>query len=335
MTALERKGKVAPCGFGLGLALLLLLASALSLRLNLPLGLSRETQDALLHLRWARLLAAFAAGSALAVAGVLIQGLLRNPLASPSVIGTTAGASLGGQIALLLLFHLGSSAAIAAEMVLPLGCLAGALFALFFFWLFMFFSRDRFALLLVGFLLSALFSSVGGVLIAFGQQWHALGRAMVGFSLGGLQGVGFPLLRVVAPLLVAALLASQRLAAPLDLLLSGEEEAESLGVDVRATQRWTVLWVAMLCAAAVALAGNLLFVGLVVPHLLRPWLGVRHRDLLPCAALAGGVFLILCDLLVRLIPLQAELPLGVLTGLLGAPLFLVLLLRQRREWSVA
>ena len=120
----------------------------------------------------------------------------------------------------------------------------------------------------------------------------------------------------------------------LDLFLSGEDEAASLGVDVPRVRRWVVVWAATLTAAAVALGGNVTFVGLVVPHALRPLFGVTHRRLVPAAAFAGGVFVVACDVLARLAPGPAELPLGVVTGLVGAPVFLSLLIRAGREGAV-
>jgi iron complex transport system permease protein len=114
------------------------------------------------------------------------------------------------------------------------------------------------------------------------------------------------------------------------LLLSGEDEAASLGVDVHAARRWTVIWSAALTGAAVSLGGNIGFVGLVVPHGLRTLLGAEHRRLIPAAAIGGAAFVVACDVLARAIPARTELPLGVITGLIGAPIFLVLLLKTWR-----
>jgi iron complex transport system permease protein len=114
-------------------------------------------------------------------------------------------------------------------------------------------------------------------------------------------------------------------------LLSGEDEAATLGVDVPRVRFWTVVWVAVGTAAAVAIGGNLGFVGLIVPHALRPIVGIGLRRLIPAAALAGGAFVVLCDMAVRAVPATGELPLGVVTGLVGGPLFLVLVVRSQRE----
>jgi iron complex transport system permease protein len=135
------------------------------------------------------------------------------------------------------------------------------------------------------------------------------------------------------PLVLFGTAASWLWARPLDLMLSGEDEAASLGVDVRAVQRWCIVWTAVLTGAAVAVGGNIGFVGLIVPHAARRFVGVSHRLLVPVAALGGGAFVVACDLLARLVPGRSELPLGVITGLIGAPLFLTILLRSGREPS--
>ena len=113
-------------------------------------------------------------------------------------------------------------------------------------------------------------------------------------------------------------------------MLSGEDEARVLGVDVARARRWCIIWAATLTAGAVAVGGNVGFVGLIVPQVLRSVVGVSHRALVPASALGGGVFLLACDLLSRAIPSKTEIPLGVVTGLVGAPTFLWLLLRARR-----
>lgn len=295
-------------------------------------------RSALIELRGARSAAALVAGAALAVAGVLVQGLFRNPLASPSILGTTAGASLGGQLSMLafgVLVPAGRAAGLVPEMVLPLGCLAGALAALAVLLAFVRQSADRLGLLLTGFILSSLFLSVGGFVISIAQAQWELGRAVVSFALGGVSGTGTRHVLFAVPLLGAGIAAAWAWGPSLDVLLSGEEEAASLGLDVTATRRWVVCWVAVLTAAAVSVSGGLSFVGLVVPHALRPLAGVEHRRLVPAAGLAGGVFVLACDVVGRLVPARGEVPLGVVTGLVGAPVFLWLLRRTAREVSHA
>ncbi len=287
-------------------------------------------RDTLLHLRAARLCAALLAGAALAAGGVVVQGLFRNPLASPSILGTTAGAALGGQVALVV-GQVVAIDAVAPEMLVPIGCLIGALFSLAILLGFLRVTDDLLALLLTGFILSSLFLSLSGFLTSLAQDDWQVGRAVVAFSLGGVSATGWRHVLFALPLVLVGLVAAWGWGRPLDLLLSGEDEARSLGVDVRPVRWWTAIWVSVLVAAAVSVGGNVAFVGLVVPHVLRPFAGVSHRKLLPAAALAGASFVAACDVLTRAIPSRGEIPLGVVTGLVGAPVFLILLLRARRQ----
>ena len=293
-------------------------------------------RDTFLKLRGFRLAAAFLAGAALAVGGVVVQGLFRNPLASPSVLGTTAGASFGGQVALLAYGVTGTGAAfVVPEMIVPVGCFIGALAALAVLLLFLRVTHDLLALLLTGFVLSALFLSLSAFVTSIAQETWELGRAVVSFSLGSVSGTGPRQLAFALPLIGAALLASWFWGRSLDLLLSGEEEAQSMGANVGAVRWWSAIWVSVLVAGAVSVGGNVGFVGLVVPHMLRPFAGTKHQRLIPAAALAGGIFLVACDVVARLVPSRSEMPLGVVTGLIGAPLFLLLLIRLRRERAYA
>jgi iron complex transport system permease protein len=305
----------------------------------LLLGQGRLADPALrltfLELRATRVGAAALAGAALAVGGAVLQGVFRNPLVSPSILGTTSGAMLGGQLALLALALArpasGALALVGVEMLLPVGCLAGAGLALA---IVLLFDRDRssaLVLLLTGFILSSLFLSIGGFLTSLAQDSWDLGRAVVAFTLGGVGGATRRQLLVVTPLVVGAAGAAWWWGRTLDVLLSGDEEASTLGVEVSEARRWIITWVAVLTAAAVSVGGNVAFVGLIVPHALRPFVGVQHRRLIPASALLGASFLVACDVLARTVPARAEIPLGVVTGIIGAPVFLVLLARSQGE----
>jgi iron complex transport system permease protein len=286
-----------------------------------------------LELRLHRTLVGFGVGACLAVAGVVVQGLFRNDLASPSVLGTEAAGSVGGQIALVSFQWLlvGTAPAwLRAEMFVPIGCVLGALLGLMALLLIHRSSGDVLMLLLGGFLISSLFISVGAFLTSLAQDSWELGRALIAFTLGDIAGTGARQVALVSSLGGLAIAYSWYWGRALDLMLSGEDEASSLGLDVAQVKRWAIVWTAVLTAAAVSVAGSVGFVGLIVPHALRPWVGARHRVLIPAAALGGGCFVVFCDLLCRLLPSQSELPLGVITGLFGAPVFLILLLRSER-----
>jgi iron complex transport system permease protein len=327
--------RVPPLGLTyLGLALALALISGLSLLVGHGDLHDPHLRSALLQLRAQRLLGSLLSGAALSVGGVLVQGLFQNPLASPSLLGTSSGASLGGRLALLgtqLLLASGQIPWLAPDLLLPLGCLLGALAAL---GLLLAVSRvrdDLIVLLLTGFLLSSLFVSLEGFVTSLAMERWELSRAVLSFALGDVSGVGARQLGMAAPLILCGCLLGWSWSGPLDLMLSGEDEARSLGLEIAPLRRWIVIWTAMLTAAAVLLGGNVGFVGLVVPHALRPFVGVLHRRLVPAAALGGAAFVALCDVLSRVLPGRSEIPLGVITGLIGAPTFLYLLLRERRQ----
>ena len=320
------------------MALWLLLA--ITIWISLHVGPGDESDPVMgrhfFELRGLRIAAAFLAGAGLAVGGVLVQGLFRNPLASPSIIGTTAGATLGGQLALLLwqgLSGLSLLKHLAPELILPMGCMAGAVVALSLLFALHRNDGDTVMLLLVGFLLSALFLALSGLVTSIAQERWELARAMIAYALGDVSGAGPRHVALGFPLVVSGVIAAYLWGRPLDLMLSGEEEAASLGVDVVTVRRYCILWVAALTAAAVSVGGNLGFVGLVVPHALRPLLGVSHRRLVFGSALLGGTFVVACDALTRGLGTKSEIPLGVVTGLLGGPMFLSLLLRSRNELS--
>jgi iron complex transport system permease protein len=298
-----------------------------------PGDLRGPDSETVLFLRAWRVAAAALAGAALAVAGVLMQGLFRNPLASPDVLGTTAFAVVGGQAVLVL--HVFAAGLIPVfippELVLPVGCLFGAVCALgMLLWL-----AERAAglttVLIVGFLLGALGVSLGTFISSiFRDQWQLV-RALQSFSLGGVDGTGPLQLALSAPLIIIGCIVAWAWSRPLDILLSGEAEAAALGVDVVQVRRWIFIWTALLAAAAVALGGSAVFVGLIVPHLMRSCVGVNHRLLIPLTACGGAAFLVGCDILARIIPPTGELPLGVVSGIIGAPLFIIVLMRSQRE----
>jgi iron complex transport system permease protein len=314
------------------------LATALALGGSLAIGSGSlddpEMGRTFLLLRSYRFANAFLTGSALAVGGVLVQGLFRNPLASPSLLGTSAGASLGGALVLLAWDSLLVATVptwFPPELVLPFGCLAGALVAL---GVLLYVTGGQPAIvtvLLTGFILSSLFLSISGLLVSLAQESWQLGRAVVAFTLGGVEAKGPRHVALAVPMVAAGGAAALLWGRHLDVLSSGEEEASALGVDVAQVRRWIIVWTGVLTAAAVAIGGNIGFVGLVVPHALRPFVGAAHGRLIPAAAVGGGAFVALADVAIRALPARGQIPLGVFTGLVGAPLFLRLLARAARQ----
>lgn len=286
--------------------------------------------DLILSLRLQRSVVAALAGAALAVAGVLTQSLFRNPLAGPSVLGVTAGAALGGQIALLFL-SAGVASTMAMEMLVPFACTLGAGLALLCLLLGVKVSANAMlSMLLIGVMLSSLFASMGALMTSIAQEEWQLGRAMIYFSMGGLEGKAWRHVYFAGPFIVMGILAAWYWAPVLNVWLAGEEEAASLGVRVKSVRVIILSWAAVLSAMAVSMGGGVLFVGLIVPNILRAWCRSDHRLLVPAAALAGASFLLGCDVVTRLFPGRGVIPLGVITGLIGAPLFIIILIRQQR-----
>jgi iron complex transport system permease protein len=219
----------------------------------------------------------------------------------------------------------------AALIARPLAGLIGALAALACLLLAARRRADTATVLLVGLVLSLLFSSLAAALLALGNDRWELGRALVALSLGGIDGAAPQAVALITPLVAVAVLASWHWAPDLDILLSGEDEARSLGVEIGQLRRWVLVWAAVLTAAAVAIGGGVAFVGLVVPNLVRLREGPAHRPLLLASAVGGAAFVTIADVLCRLLhPGPGELPLGVVTSLVGAPLFLILLIREQR-----
>lgn len=322
--------------------ILLVLTMALAAGLAVGVGPQSFTRPDLLAavrtLRAYRALAGALAGAGLGMAGVLVQGLFRNPLASPSILGTSSGAGLGGMLALFFGQYLISQGMVPPEFLelgVPLSCCLGAGASLLLLLAGLGLSPSTLGLLLGGVILSSLFASLGSLLTSLAYATPELGRAMVTFSMGGLASVGLTHIALALPLVLIGGVMAWRWAGPLDLLLTGEEEAASLGLEVKTLRRWVVVWVAVLTASAVAVGGNLTFVGLVVPHMLRPFVGVRHRSLLLASALGGASFVMLADLVTKLMPPGMELPLGVVTSIVGAPLFLTILIRSQRKGVTA
>jgi iron complex transport system permease protein len=278
-------------------------------------------------LRLPRTLLAAMVGAALALSGALLQGLFRNPLASPSIIGASEGAAFGAVLALSL------GLAERSVWVAPALAIAGAFGALVA--VVAVASRDGRSpvatLLLAGVALSALLSAVNTWLIARAWEEHEAARRIAYWLMGGISDRGWLHVGMLLPGLLLGLLLAQLHAKDLDRLLEGEETASALGVEVDRAKNWLLAAAAMLVGSAVAVSGVVGFVGLIVPHLVRLALGGGHRLLLPASALTGAWLVVAADLFARTAVAPRELHLGVVTSFLGAPFFLFLLRRHRAE----
>ncbi|WP_156958150.1 FecCD family ABC transporter permease [Pseudomonas knackmussii] len=313
---------------------------------SLPLG---DTLRALLHLsgvpvkvegleqaelivgqlRLPRALMGLLVGALLALCGVAMQGLFRNPLADPGLIGVSSGAALGAALAIVFGAAIGGLPAVLAPYLLSLCAFLGGLVVT---WLVYRLGRrdgqtSVATMLLAGIALTALASALIGLFSYLADD--ATLRSLTFWNLGSLNGASYP--RLWPLLLVGMLVAAwlPRRVDALNALLLGESEARHLGFDVERLKVELIFCTALGVGAAVAAAGMIGFIGLVVPHLLRLVVGPDHRRLLPASMLGGAILLLLADLLARLALAPAELPIGIVMALIGAPFFLYLLLRSR------
>lgn len=307
-----------------GAFLLSLATGATSISLLAPKG--RE-ETILLSLRLPRALSAFLVGGSLSLSGAIFQGLFRNPLADSYLLGIASGAGLGAAAAIVL----GFASPLAFVSSVTLFSFLGAVLALL---LVFFFAQvhgfvSTFRLLLAGLGVGLFLSSLVAFLMIVAEEEL---KALVFFFLGGFSTASWTsallLLFFVPPAVWAASAFSQEM----NLLLLGEETAQSSGLNVVFFQRLYALLAAFLTSLAVAVAGLIGFVGLIVPHILRILFGSDHRLLFPFSFLLGGAFLLLCDTLAKTLFSPAELPVGVITSLIGVPFFLWLLKREGREY---
>ena len=284
------------------------------------------------ELRLPRALLALAVGAALGLAGALAQGLFRNPLADPGLLGVTSGAVCAAALVLTVFAAAAAGVPPAWRVwVLPLASFGGALAVCF--------VLERLArwltpgsvagLLLTGLALNALTMAVVGLCTYLATDEQL--RSLTFWTLGSVAGATWPVVGVLALALAAALWQSRRLAHALNALALGEAAAAHVGVDVAGLRWRLIVIVAVLCALAVAWCGLIGFIGLMAPHLVRGAAGADQRRLLPLAMLAGALLLLLADTAARTVAVPAEVPVGIFTALIGAPLFLLMLRGLARQ----
>lgn len=285
--------------------------------------LSRIHQGIVWDYRLSRALVAASAGAALSLCGVILQALLRNPLAEPYVLGISAGASTGAVAVMILGFGYG-------VLTLSTGAFIGAIVAF----------------LLVGLLAAGAGGSGERIIlcgVAGSQLFNALtsyivttsanaeqARGVMFWLLGSMSGVRWPDVYLAAPVAVVGFVVSMFYARALDAFIFGTDAAATLGIAVRRVQIVLLGVTALMTAAMVSIVGSVGFVGLVIPHAARFIVGPKHDRLLPAAALTGAIFMVAADIVSRIIIPQQILPIGVVTALFGAPAFAVILYRARR-----
>lgn len=287
----------------------------------------------LFSIRLPRVLLAAFVGVCLAVCGAAMQGLFRNPLADPSLIGVSSGASAGAS--LMIVF--GGGALLQAGQLSGLSAVAFGAFCGGFLAVVLVYrlatstaGTSVATMLLAGIAISALAGALNS-LFSFVADDEMLRRISL-WQMGSLDAANWARVALAAGVSALLLLVLPRDAAALNALLLGESEARHLGIDVDGVKRRLIFLTALAIGCSVAVAGTIAFVGLIVPHIVRLLIGPDHRYLIPASALAGGILLVLADAIARVVVAPAELPAGILTALLGTPFFFSLLL-QKRRWE--
>ena len=316
---------------------LLLLGGAIVLGVTIgtvtisPVVLWNPASDAaaaniLWNIRMPRVVLAGLVGAALAIAGAAFQGLLKNPVADPYTLGVSSGASVG---AVMTLFF-GISLPFLGSFTLPVMSMAGALMTMF---LVMGFAKlvDRSmkmeTVILTGIIFSSFLGSLISLMIALtGEEL----RQIIGWLLGSVSMRGWPYVQMALPFIIIGSFVLWLNRRELNAMLFGEERAQHLGVDVKKRKLAILIGGSVLTGAAVAVSGTIGFVGLVVPHMTRLVWGSDHRHLLPLSFMNGAALLIVCDLAARTIISPTELPIGVITAFIGAPVFAFIFFRQRK-----
>ncbi|KAA5601976.1 FecCD family ABC transporter permease [Blastochloris sulfoviridis] len=330
----------------LGILLALLIAAALSAATVGAAGIPLERLPAALgfvagdpatverdrlvvwSIRLPRIAMAVMVGALLAAGGTILQGLFRNPLADPGLVGVSSGAALAAAATIVLGDRL--MPALPAE-ALPVAAFAGALIVTATLYrIATNGGRTSIAMLLLGGLaIGALAGALTGLLVFIADDRQL--RDVTFWTLGSLSGATWAKAATILPFLLALVIATPLLVRDLDRLALGEAEAFHLGTSVERLKRVAIVLVSAAVGAAVAVSGVIGFVGIIVPHLLRLIIGPGHRLLVPAALLLGPVLMLGADTLARVVVAPAELPIGILTAILGAPVFLGLLLRQRAQ----
>lgn len=276
----------------------------------------------LAELRLPRAILGAMVGATLGMCGAALQGLLRNPLAEPGVIGVTSTAAFGA----VIMFYFGLSASF--SLALPLGGIAGALCGALLLYVLAGREAGVLTLILAGVAVSSFSTALTSLALNLAPSPYAA-LEIVDWLLGSLADRSMDHVRLAAPLMAIGWVMLGLSGRALDALTLGEDTARSLGFSLRSVQALVIVGTAVAVGAAVSVTGGIAFVGLVVPHVLRPLVGHEPRRLLLASALGGAVLLLAADIAVRLLAVQTELKLGVLTALVGAPFFLYLIWNTR------
>jgi cobalamin transport system permease protein len=279
-----------------------------------------------LQVRLPRILAGMFVGAGLGMAGAVMQGIFRNPLADPGILGVSSGGAAGAVLAFV------TGWALLGVWVVPALAFAGAMLAALLIYL-LSLERGRTnitTLLLAGIALNAFLSALISVALLLSSDFPQV-QTVLSWLVGGLAGRSWRHLIVLAPTILIGLAVTYGYSRDLNLFLLGEETAQGLGTNVPRTRFALLALATLMTSVGVSVAGPIAFVGLLVPHLLRLVIGPDHRVLLPASALGGAIFLVITDTVARIVIQSQEIPVGIITSLLGGPFFLYLMWRYRRN----
>ncbi len=278
-------------------------------------------------LRLPRALLACLAGAGLTVSGVAMQASVKNPLADPYILGVSAGASAG------------ATAVIAADLLditseysISLGAFGGAILAMFFLFILNKNNKDSVRLLLSGCVISILCSSVTSIIMFMAKDKEKI-SSVVFWLMGSVADANWTMIPIVAVVVVIGFFTMVIYYRQLNALLLGDETAHTLGVDINRVRKRLVVLVALMVGAIVAFCGMIGFVGFVIPHIVRSLLGANHKIVLPVSAYVGAIFLLLCDIVAKVIVAPEELPIGIVTALIGAPFFIYILGKNKNSFG--
>jgi iron complex transport system permease protein len=293
-------------------------------------GTSQQIGAILLDIRLPRILMAIFVGAVLASTGAVMQGLFRNPLADPSLIGVSSGASVGASLMIVTAGGFIQSGALVGLSLVAVGAFVGGFTATLLVYRLATsgIGTSVTTMLLAGIAIAALAGALNSLLSYFSD--NDMLRQISLWQMGNLSGASWLKVGIMGSVALLLLILFPRESRALNALLLGESEARHLGIDVQRVKRRLILLTALGVGISVALAGLVGFVGLIIPHMVRLAIGPDHRWLVPASALAGATLLVIADSLARIVVIPAELPTGILTALLGAPFFVALLLQQRK-----
>jgi iron complex transport system permease protein len=294
---------------------------------KLPDGIDTATVNIVMQIRFPRVLLAAMVGCSLALAGTAFQGLLKNPLADPYTLGVSSGSALGAVCVLFFSFQL----PFLGDFTLPVVSVIGGFIALLgVLALAQIVQRELSieTIILAGILASSFLGALISLLIAMtGEEL----RQIIGWLLGSVSMRGWPYVQLVTPFLVIGFIILIMSSRELNAMSFSREDARTTGVNVKGHTSWILLAASILTGSSVAVSGTIGFVGLVIPHIARRFWGTDHRHLLPLSMVLGGIFLVLIDVIARTIISPTELPIGVLTAIIGSPVFAIIFISYRKK----